>query len=147
MGEDDESDDEDAVDSAEELENLNGDQWEDDEADVSKAQRKGVMGMKFMTDAEERQKQANALELAEIQKAVAIGSDEEDNVVEATSSSLTENPGRKTFIPGDQVAQAEKEKASRKQQEDTGEVVVLKVVKNPFHMSDVSSIQLGGIDK
>jgi U3 small nucleolar RNA-associated protein 14 len=147
MGEDDESDDEDAADSAEELENLNGNQWEDDEADVSKAQRKGVMGMKFMTDAEERQKQANALELAEIQKAMAIGSDEEDDVLDATSSFLTENPGRKTFTPGDQVAQSEKVMASRKQQEETGEVVVLKVVKNPFHMSDVSSIQLGGIDK
>ena len=147
MGEDDESDDEEAADSAEELENLNGNQWEDDEADVSKAQRKGVMGMKFMTDAEERQKQANALELAEIQKAMAIGSDEEDDVLDATSSFLTENPGRKTFTPGDQVAQSEKVMASRKQQEETGEVVVLKVVKNPFHMSDVSSIQLGGIDK
>src|SRR5579859_4273710 len=147
MGEDDESNDEDAADSAEELEHLNGNQWEDDEADVSKAQRKGVMGMKFMTDAEERQKQANALELAEIQKAMAIGSDEEDDVLDATSSFLTENPGRKTFTPGDQVAQSEKVMASRKQQEETGEVVVLKVVKNPFHMSDVSSIQLGGIDK
>lgn len=144
MGEEDESDDEDASDSAEELENLNGNQWEDDEADVSKTQRKGVMGMKFMTDAEQRQKQANALELAEIRKAMATGSDEEDDVVDAT---LTENPGRKTFTPGDQVVQLEKVKASRKQQQETGEVVVLKVVKNPFHMSDVNSIQLGVIDK
>lgn len=147
MGEEDENDDGDSSDSAEELENLSGNrnQWGDEEVDVS-AERKGVMGMKFMRDAEERQKQANALELAEIQKATATGSDGDDDAVDAASS-LTENPGRKTFTPGDQVEQSEKATAGRKQQEETGEEIVLKVVKNPFHMSNVSSITLDDIDR
>ena len=58
--------------------------------------------------------------------------------MEAAQSSQSINPGRKTFTPGDQVESSEPNgESTRKQQEETGEEVVLKIVKNPFHMNEV----------
>jgi len=101
--------------------------------------RKGVMGMKFMRDAEERQKQINAKHLAEIKASLNDGSDAED--LEATAN------GRKTFVPGDQVFShrlssdskvvldnpREKDSANR-DGKGADDEVAWKIVKNPFHM-------------
>ena len=64
--------------------------------------RKGVMGMKFMLDAEARQKQTNAEELAEVKASLSAGSDDVE-IIQAKA--VNGNMGRKTFTPGDQVSQ------------------------------------------
>ena len=101
-----------------------------------------------MTDAQERQKQANNRELAEIRATMEAGSDEDDDVVEVAHSSYDVNPGRKTFTPGDQTeASKNTSESARKQQEEPGEEVVLRIVKNPFHMNEVCFLFQSGIHK
>jgi len=140
LGDDDQEDGQESDDSAEDLEELMRDpnKWGDDEVEETTAVKKGVLGMKFMTDAQERQKQANTRELAEIRATMDAGSDEDDDVVEVAHVSYDVNPGRKTFTPGDQTeASKNTSESARKQQEEPGEEVVLRIVKNPFHMNEV----------
>ena len=113
--------------------------------------RKGVMGMKFMRDAEERQKQLNAQHIVEIKAAVEAGSDDDEMLVTAESISQPVNQGRKTFVPGDeanfylsltdfQTEQPKRVEGTNDEQEDKAidEELVLRIVKNPFHMNEVS---------
>jgi U3 small nucleolar RNA-associated protein 14 len=100
---DDESGDE--SDSGDELEDLVRDpnKWgEEDVVEESSGVRKGVLGMKFMRDAEEAQKKLNAEQLAEMRTTLDAGSDE-DEVLAQASSSRDRHTGRKTFTPGNQV--------------------------------------------
>ena len=139
--EEDEEDDEES-DSEEDLEELIKDpsKWGENQFTMGQEEiRKGVMGMKFMRDAEERQKQINAKHLAEIKASLNDGSDAED--LEATAN------GRKTFVPGDQVFShrlssdskvvlgnpREKDSANR-DGKGADDEVAWKIVKNPFHM-------------
>ena len=150
LGDDEEEDGQESDDSAEDLEELMRDpnKWGDDEVEETTAVKKGVLGMKFMTDAQERQKQANNRELAEIRATMEAGSDEDDDVVEVAHSSYDVNPGRKTFTPGDQTeASKNTSESARKQQEEPGEEVVLRIVKNPFHMNEVCFLFQSGIHK
>ena len=65
---------------------------------------KGVMGMKFMRDAEQRQRSLNEKSIQEIQTvSLAAGSDEDEDFPTTYSNVSTENPRRKNFVPGDQV--------------------------------------------
>jgi U3 small nucleolar RNA-associated protein 14 len=105
MGDDDESGEEES-DSGEDLEELLSDpsKWGEEQVGEDTPEiRKGVMGMKFMRDAEERQKKLNAQRIAEIKAAADAGSD--DDEILATTESITGpvNLGRKTFVPGDEV--------------------------------------------
>jgi U3 small nucleolar RNA-associated protein 14 len=103
LGHDDESGKE--SDGGEELEELLHDpnEWGETQAPEDAPEiRKGVMGMKFMRDAEERQRQANAQQIAEIKAAFNAGSDE-DEVSTSEQNARELNPGRKSFTPGDQV--------------------------------------------
>lgn len=95
-------------DSAEELEDLLADpnNWGEEAAAREPPEiRKGVMGMKFMRDAEERQKQLNAQQIAEIMAAIDTGSTEKEveGLFTADQMAQTVKPGRKTFTPGDKV--------------------------------------------
>jgi U3 small nucleolar RNA-associated protein 14 len=105
MGDDDESGEEESVDG-EELEELLNDpnKWGEEKVSVDTPEiRKGVMGMKFMRDAEERQKQFNAQQIAEIKATIDGGSDDDEIIVTAEPISGPVNQGRKTFVPGDEV--------------------------------------------
>jgi U3 small nucleolar RNA-associated protein 14 len=105
MGDDPESGEEDS-DSGEELEELLNDpnKWgEKHVVEDTPEIRKGVMGMKFMRDSEERQKQLNAQQIAEIKAAVDAGSDDDEILAATESISGPVNHGRKTFVPGDEV--------------------------------------------
>jgi U3 small nucleolar RNA-associated protein 14 len=104
LGEDEGSGEE--SDSGEELDDLLNDpnKWGEEQVIEDAPQmRKGIMGMKFMRDAEERQKQVNALQIAEIKAALEAGSDEDEILPATEASAQNSNPGRKNFIPGDQV--------------------------------------------
>jgi U3 small nucleolar RNA-associated protein 14 len=107
---------------------------------------KGVMGMKFMRDAEERQKRENERETAELRAMFEDGTDE-DGIVESTTPAQDNiNLGRKKFVPGDEsedkkksnkghdnsIAEGEDESG-----EEDGERIELRIVKNPFHMHSV----------
>jgi len=136
-------------DTEEDLEELIKDssKWGEDRVTMDQKEiRKGVMGMKFMRDAEERQKQINAKHLAEIKASLNEGSDAEDlETLEAISAN-----GRKTFVPGDQVSSYRsssdskvvlgnppEQSAANRDGKDAGDGVILKIVKNPFHMNEV----------
>ena len=128
-------------DSAEELEELVRDpnKWgEDTVIENTQDIRKGVLGMKFMRDAEERQSQAIAEQVAEIRAMVNDGSDEENQTTNMNSSTV--NAGRKKFTPGDKQEKSQKSQVSRMadKEEMDEEDVILKVVKNPFHMNKVN---------
>jgi U3 small nucleolar RNA-associated protein 14 len=102
----DDEEDREESDSAEELDDLLEDpnKWgEDQSGEEAPEIRKGVLGMKFMKDAEERQKQLNAERIAEIKAAVDAGSDDDEIIASTAANSRNVNPGRKTFTPGDQV--------------------------------------------
>lgn len=102
LGDDDESGKE--SDSGEDVEKLLHDpnEWEENPVRETPEIRKGVMGMKFMRDAEERQRQENAQQIAEITAAVNAASDENEvSMTEPSARAL--NTGRKSFTPGDQV--------------------------------------------
>jgi U3 small nucleolar RNA-associated protein 14 len=93
-------------DSAEELDDLLEDpnKWGEEQGDEEAPEiRKGVLGMKFMRDAEERQKQLNAEQIAEIKAAVDAGSDDDEIIAATVANTRNVNLGRKTFTPGDQV--------------------------------------------
>lgn len=64
---------------------------------------KGVMGMKFMRDAGQRQKQVNAEQIAEIKASLNANSDEGEDLENLEAIHPNGNIGRKTFVPGDQV--------------------------------------------
>ena len=105
LGEEDGEEGEDAEsDSAESLGEKvrNPEKWGEEVVDVdSPEMRKGILGMKFMRDAEERQKKLNAEMLAEIRDEMNREEGNGQNL-EAPSSG-TVNSGRKTFVPGDEV--------------------------------------------
>jgi U3 small nucleolar RNA-associated protein 14 len=92
-------------DSGEELEDFLKDpaKW-DEEAETAPEVLKGVMGMKFMRDAENRQKRANAESIREVHELIGAGSDDDEISETNGTAILSENPGRKTFTPGDQVS-------------------------------------------
>lgn len=92
-------------DSGEELDDLLRDpnKWGEETVETNPDVLKGVMGMKFMRDADERQRRANLDNIREIQDALDARSDDDDTPRTNSATVLTENPGRKTFIPGDQV--------------------------------------------
>ena len=137
-------------DSEEDLEELIKDpsKWGEDRVTMDQEEiRKGVMGMKFMRDAEERQKQTNAKDLAEIKASLNEGSEDAED-----RETLETNPpsGRKMFVPGDKVtphrsashswvAQGNppEQSAANRDDKGAGDEVHLKIVKNPFHMSEV----------
>jgi len=114
--------------------------------------RKGVMGMKFMRDAEERQKQVNAEQTAEIKASRHACSDENEDPEDRDSIHANGNTGRKTFVPGDQVIlfivnfadskvvpiKTVHHEAGDLGSNDTGNEVIMKIVKNPFHLNDVT---------
>ena len=103
MGNDQESEDE--SDSAEELEELIRDpnKWgEENVVETASEVRKGVMGMKFMRDAEERQKRENAQQIADM-RAMLDGGSDQDEIDEDTTSTQQIHLGRKIFTPGDRV--------------------------------------------
>jgi U3 small nucleolar RNA-associated protein 14 len=144
LGNDEDDEDDEESDSEEDLEELKSikdpSKWGENPFTMGQEElRKGVMGMKFMQDAEERQKQINAKHLAEIKASLNDGSDAED--LEATAN------GRKTFVPGDQVFShrlssdskvvlgnpREKDSANR-DGKGVDDEVCWKIVKNPFHM-------------
>ena len=92
-------------DSSDELEDLfnDPDKWgEDQVVEDAPEIRKGVMGMKFMRDAEQRKRQVNAQQVAELKAAIVAGSDDEI-FAETDPSTQSGNLGRKSFAPGDQV--------------------------------------------
>jgi U3 small nucleolar RNA-associated protein 14 len=140
--EEDEQDDVES-DSEEDLEELIKDpsKWGEDQITMGQEEiRNGVMGMKFMRDAEERQKQINAKHLAEIKASLKEGSEAED--LEATAN------GRKTFVPGDQVSSPRSSSYSKvvlgnPREQDAAnpdgkgadDDVTWKIVKNLFHMN------------
>ena len=138
---DDESEDEN--DSAEELEELVRDpnKWGEEEVVEEQPEiRKGVMGMKFMRDAEERQRRENAQQVAEMRAILEAGSDE-DEVSETTRPILQNvNFGRKTFTPGDETEKSKEAGNAYEEQEDEDEErIELRIVQNPFHMNKVCS--------
>jgi U3 small nucleolar RNA-associated protein 14 len=141
--EEDEDDDDEVSDSEEDLEELklikDPSKWGGNQFTMGQEEiRRGVMGMKFMRDAEERQKQINAKHLAEIKASLNDGSDAED--LEATAN------GRKTFVPGDQVFSQRlssdskvilgnpREEDANRDGKGIDDEVTWKIVKNPFHM-------------
>ena len=145
LGNEEEEEEEDEVsDSEEDLEDFNlikdPNKWGENQITMGQeAIRKGVMGMKFMRDAEERQKQINEKDLAEIKASLNDGSDAED--LEATAN------GRKTFVPGDQVfsqrlssdskvilANPREKDSANRDGKGADDEVTWKIVKNPFHM-------------
>jgi U3 small nucleolar RNA-associated protein 14 len=99
---DDESGDE--SDSGEELEDLMRDpnQWGEEVVEESSEVRKGVLGMKFMRDAEEARKRLNAEQLAELRTTLDAGSDDDEILAQVSSAQIIHS-GRKTFTPGNQV--------------------------------------------
>ena len=102
LGEEDEEEGE--SDSAESLDDIvrNPEKWGEGVVEVEPPEmRKGILGMKFMRDAEERQKQLNAEMLAQIR--TEINREEGDGPNLEAPSSGTVNSGRKTFVPGDDV--------------------------------------------
>jgi U3 small nucleolar RNA-associated protein 14 len=145
LGNEEEEEEEDEVsDSEEDLEDFNlikdPNKWGENQITMGQeAIRKGVMGMKFMRDAEERQKQINEKDLAEIKASLNDGSDAED--LEATED------GRKTFVPGEQVfshrlssdskvilANPREKDSANRDGKGADDEVTWKIVKNPFHM-------------
>jgi U3 small nucleolar RNA-associated protein 14 len=95
----------DESDSGEELEDLVRDpsKWGEEEVvEESSEVRKGVLGMKFMRDAEEARKRLNAEQLAELRTTLDAGSDD-DEILAQVSSAKSIPSGRKTFTPGNQV--------------------------------------------
>src|SRR5579859_261505 len=123
-------------DSGEELEDLVRDpnKWGEEVETTDNAElRKGVMGMKFMRDAEERRRRENAESLKEITATLESGSDEDSPVVNGVSTSEI-HPGRKAFTPGDHVEEQSECHPRQKQDE---EEVVLRILKNPFHVNNV----------
>ena len=114
--------------------------------------RKGVMGMKFMRDAEERQKQVNAEQTAEIKASRHACSDENEDPEDRDSIHANGNTRRKTFVPGDQVIsfivnfadskvvpiKTVHHEAGDLGSNVTGNEVIMKIVKNPFHLNDVT---------
>ena len=93
--------------SGEELEDLVRDpnKWgEDDLVEETSDVRKGIMGMKFMRDAEEARKRQNADQIIEIQTALDADSDEDEVILAKVSTAQVTNHGRKTFTPGNQVS-------------------------------------------
>jgi len=139
-------------DSAESLDDIvrNPEKWGDAVVEVdSPEMRKGILGMKFMRDAEERQRKLNAEMLAEIRSEMNREESNGQNL-EAPSSG-TVNSGRKTFVPGDEVClcwcltngKAERSKDKEKiesevRERELQEEIFWKVVKNPFHLDTVT---------
>jgi U3 small nucleolar RNA-associated protein 14 len=99
-----EDDDSDSVEELEELEKLVQDpeKWGDAIVEVKDEKvRHGVLGMKFMRDAEDRQRQLNEEMVAELRAEM----DGDEEALEHVSSA-TVNHGRKKFVPGDEVLPA-----------------------------------------
>ena len=100
----DESTEDDDSDSAAELEKLvqEPEKWGDGIVEVEDEKvRQGVLGMKFMRDAEERQRQLNEEMVSELRAEM----DGDEEALEQVSLS-TVNHGRKTFVPGNEVRPA-----------------------------------------
>jgi len=143
LGNDEESEDED--DSGEELEDLLRDpnKWGEDEVQHEAAEvRKGVMGMKFMRDAEDRQRRENVQQIAEMRAMMEAGSDGEQSSEDPALTEQNVNLGRKMFTPGDQNKQGKESRPGGEGQEieekdEEQERIELRIVKNPFHMDEV----------
>lgn len=149
MGE--EEGEEEESDSAAELEDLVRDpsKWGElvEETEAVSETRKGVMGMKFMRDAEERQRQLNLQQLEEMREELRKEEGSDGEVEEAVTSNTVKsnaNLGRKTFTPGDQESNRSKATDHEGEDDEEGDQpkVVMKIVKNPFHMDNAS--QNGG---
>jgi U3 small nucleolar RNA-associated protein 14 len=131
----------DVSDSAEELEDVmtgEGKWGEEAVSEQTREIRKGVLGMKFMRDAEERQRRENEKEMAEMRATL----DEQSGEEEAELPTAAVAVGRKKFTPGDEKEKGDKVWANRMAGQDEmadEEEIVLKMVKNPFHMNNVLS--------
>ena len=160
LGVDRDDESEDDSDSAAGLEDLikDPDKWGEEDATQDFTEiRKGVMGMKFMQDAEERQMRLNSQQIEEMKMkaSLTVESDSDEVPSAANPASPTTNPGRKSFTPGDKVSliitiltkkmnqpdkDAQDNAAHDNRESDGSEEIMLRIVKNPFHLNKVMSL-------